>query len=215
MKATFSFFKKAVVVLLSVSLFAACSKTGPAGPQGPTGPTGATGAQGPAGTNGTNGAAGATGPQGPQGPAGTANVIYSGWITMDPNVRDTTIDGSNLKVSDIPAPGLTNNIITQGAILVYFTYGAGTFPLPYTSYAGGKESTISFIPVPGILFITRFTFDNSASLSFGALSFRYILIPGGVIARMAKGGIGGTGYTLNQLRQMSYSEVCSLLQIPE
>lgn len=214
MKTKFNFIRKTGIILLSATLFAACSKTGPAGP---TGPQGATGAQGPAGANGTNGTNGATGATGPQGPAGTANVIYSAWIAMDPNVRDTTIDGSNLKVTDIPAPGLTQAIITQGAILVYFMYaGSSVFPLPYTSYAGGKANTLNFIPMPGIIFITRFTFDNSASIAFGALSFRYILIPGGVAdGRMAQGGVAGTGYTIDQLRQMSYAQVCSLLKIPE
>jgi hypothetical protein len=33
--------------------------------------------------------------------------------------------------------------------MVYFTFGEGIFPLPYTSYAGGKANTISFIPNVG------------------------------------------------------------------
>lgn len=217
------------IALTSAFLAAACSKTGPAGPQGPAGPTGAkgqtgaTGATGAAGQTGTTGATGATGQTGatgatgatgPQGPAGTANVIYSGWITIDPNLRDSTIDASYELVSDIPAPKLTSTIINQGAVLVYFTFGSGVFALPYTSYAGGKASTISFIPAPGIIFITRFTFDNTASISMStALQCRYILIPGGVTARQASPGVAGTGYSIDQLRAMPYEQVCQVLNI--
>jgi hypothetical protein len=53
-----------IFLLVTVFIFSACEKEGPAGPAG------ATGAQGPAGP---------TGPIGPQGSTGTANVIYSRW----------------------------------------------------------------------------------------------------------------------------------------
>ena len=65
-----------VLLLISVFIFYACKKTGPAGPAGPAGATGAQGS---------------TGPIGPQGPAGTANVIYSRWT----NGSTWTLDGSS------------------------------------------------------------------------------------------------------------------------
>jgi hypothetical protein len=49
---TNSFFRKAVIVILSATLFIACSKTGPAGPKGDKGDTGATGEKGDTGAQG-------------------------------------------------------------------------------------------------------------------------------------------------------------------
>jgi hypothetical protein len=111
---------------------------------------------------------------------GTANVIASGW-NYAINFRDSSIDASALAIATLPAPSLTAADVTSATILVYFTFGAGEFPLPYTSYAGGKGSTISFIPETGQFIITRFTFDNSASIAMSPLlQFRFIIIPAGV-----------------------------------
>jgi len=64
---------------------------------------------------------------------------------------------------------------------MYLDFGAGVFPMPYTSNAGGKESTISYLPMPGRILISRFTADNSASISLSTLiQYRYVIIPGSV-----------------------------------
>ena len=114
------------------------------------------------------------------GPAGSANVIYSAW-NYATNFRDTTIDASMVQAATLTATELTSAYISDATILVYFTFGAGVFQLPYTSYAGGKGSTISFIPEVGQILVTRFTFDNSASITMSTLlEFRFVIIPGGV-----------------------------------
>lgn len=139
------------------------------------------------GTNGTNGATGPQGPQGPQGDAGTANVFYSNWIYAT-NFNDVTVDNTLMKGGDLAAPGVTASMVTSGVILVYFTYGSGTFPLPYTSFAGGKANVISFYPrltssggqKDQTIMIGRFTLDNSNTVALSTLlQYRYILIPGG------------------------------------
>ncbi len=171
---------------------------GDKGDTGATGARGATGAQGPKGDKGDRGETGATGPQGPrgatgatgpQGPAGTANVIYSNWMSFQQAQRDTVIDGTNLKVNHLVAPRLTQSIIDNGVVLVYWRFQSTVIQLPYTSDAGSgtgpaKTSTINFVPKPGIIYITRYTHDNSASIGFGTIQFRYVLIPGGVSATM-------------------------------
>jgi hypothetical protein len=135
------------------------------------GSTGPAGAQGPQGSQGTTG---------PAGPAGTANVTYSDW-NYATNFRDTTIDGSLLNIADLAAPSITANDLDSATFAVYFTFGSGIFPLPYTSDAGGKPNIISFIPQAGKIIITRFTADNSASVSLSAiLQYRFIIIPGGI-----------------------------------
>lgn len=145
-----------------------------AGDAGPTGPTGAAGPAGP------------PGPAGPAGPAGTANVIYSSWTSIPGPASDTTLDTSRLKVLHLKAPELTQAIIDSGVIMVYMRLGDIVWALPYTGGAGGKASTVAFIPKVGDIVLTRFTHDNTGSLSFSSsLQYRYVLIPGGVPAAAA------------------------------
>ncbi|HEY2581614.1 MAG TPA: hypothetical protein VGI43_07400 [Mucilaginibacter sp.] len=114
-----------------------------------------------------------------QGPAGTANVEYSGWNSAV-NIRDTVADGSNLNVADLFAPALTQTMLDGAAFQIYFTFGAGVYTLPYTSYAGGQLNTMSYWPRLGRFIITRFTADNSNNVKLSTiLQYRYIIIPGG------------------------------------
>jgi hypothetical protein len=111
---------------------------------------------------------------------GTANVIYSAWAYLS-DVRDTVIDGSMLSVANLPATELTGAYLNSATVLVYLTFGAGEIPLPYTSDAGGKTSTVSFIPQQGNILITRYTFDDSGSILLSTLlQCRWVIIPGGV-----------------------------------
>lgn len=183
---------KTIKLLTAICLFcfvASCAKDGPQGPEGP---------QGNAGPQGN------TGPQGPQGQPGTANVIYSAWLSATTS-KDSTVDNSLLKVAYIAAPKLTSEILSNAAILVYLDFGT-IMPLPYTSGAGFKTSTISFIPMKEKICITRFTHDNSGSLSLPAhIKYRYIIIPGGTTGRMA----------VPQVDFSDYRAVCSYYHIPE
>lgn len=141
------------------------------------------------GIDGIDGVDGIDGEQGPQGPPGSANVIYSNWLSFQQSTRDTVVDGTNLKVNHLSVPALTQNHIDSGAILVYWRYLTTVVQLPYTSDAGSgsgpsKTSTISYIPKPGKIYITRYTHDNSASIGYGSINFRYIIIPGGMEASL-------------------------------
>lgn len=146
--------------------------------------------KGEVGPEGPQGEQGEKGDTGPRGPAGTANVIYSNWLSFQQTQRDTIIDGTNLKVNHIPAPKLTQAIIDGGVIHMYMRFLTSVFPLPYTSDAGtgNRPSTVSFVPKPGMLYVTRYTHDNSSGSSgigWGLVQFRYVLIPGGVQANAA------------------------------
>ncbi|NCU04444.1 MAG: hypothetical protein GXC73_10710, partial [Chitinophagaceae bacterium] len=125
------------IVFLSVFFLASCKgdqgPAGPAGPQGPAGATGATGATGANGTNGTNGTNGAAGTP--------AQVVYSAWVTSPFASRDTTIDGTCVRVRHINAPSLSTAILTQGTMITYFRIGSiGPYQLPYVSDAGGATN---------------------------------------------------------------------------
>jgi len=156
---------------------------------------------------GPRGATGATGAAGAAGPAGTANVIYSGWVYASTFV-DSIVDNSNVKVGHLKAPSLTADILGSGTVLVYFTFGGGTFVLPYTSYAGNKVSTINYIPGLNKIIITRFTHDNTNTVNLSTvLQYRYILIPGGKeAARMAGSG--------NVPEYSDYKAVCAYYHLP-
>ncbi len=196
-------FRFLLPALATLFLMISCTKEGPQGPQGDTGPQGPQGAAGP------------------QGPTGAANVIYSNWLSFQQAQRDTTIDNSKLKVNHIPAPQLTQTMIDRGTVLVYFRFLTSVMPLPYTSYAGSLANTVSFLPKPGTLYITRFTHNNSGTLGFGAIQIRYILIPGetaagrNVAQEEKKLTIDNDTYTISQLKAMSYDQISALLNIPE
>lgn len=148
------------------------------------------------------------GDTGPQGKPGTANVIYSNWsYAISTSFKDSTIDASNVKIARLNAPELVDSVIAKGTLLVYFMFGTTIEPLPYTSIAGGKVSTISFLPTSKSIVITRFAHDNTASVPLStSLQYRYIIIPGGVVSggRMAK----------PDYKSMTYEEVCNQLGIP-
>lgn len=193
---TLSRFLCFIVLALLISCKGDDGAIGPAGPKGDTGA---------AGTNGTDGTAGATGAQGPKGDIGTANVIYSAWLTAS-LFNDSTVDNTLVKVGHLRAPEITADILSKGDIHVYFDYGAGTFPLPYTSNAGGKPNTIAFWPKLGKIIPYRFTHDNSNSVGLSTLlKYRYVIIPGGVAA---------AGRT-TAVNFSDYNEVCEYYGIPK
>ncbi|MBD1420271.1 collagen-like domain-containing protein [Sphingobacterium chuzhouense] len=141
--------------------------------------------------------------RGPKGSAGTANVIYSGWMSFPQAERDTLIDGTNLKVNHIAASPLTQTIIDNGMIQVYMRFGTTVLTLPYTSRAGARPNTVSFVPRAGRLLLTRFTHDNTQPyLGFGTVQFRYVLIPGGVRANA-------------NIDLKDYNQVKRVFQIPD
>lgn len=199
-----------------------CTKEGPEGPAGatgPQGPVGANGATGPAGPIGPTGPAGATGATGPQGPPGTANVIYSSWATSPFATRDTTVDGTLFKVTHINAPSLSQAILDQGVVLTYLRL-TGVVPvtvLPFASMAGGTTSIMATWNVLQKIFINRHTVNcNLAGCLLNisnAIEYRYVLIPG-VVAGGRSAGVGGTNYTPDQVRAMSYEQVCRIFNVP-
>jgi len=234
--------------LLSLLAFAllfiavSCTKEGPEGPTGATGsqgPTGATGPTGPTGPQGPTGPAGPTGPTGPQGPTGPtgpagtpAQVIYSAWVTSPYNSRDTTIDGTCMRVRHIDAPSLSPNILSQGVMITYFRVGSiGPYLLPYVSDAGGATNEIGAIYQVQKILLTRKTFGSCRFTAADpgtapvlinlpqSLEYRYILIPGLVAGGKSAGAEPtiasgpAAGYTESQLKAMSYVDMCRLLKI--
>lgn len=155
--------------------------------------------------DGTDGVNGADGQIGPAGPAGTANVIYSAWINAPAAVAET-IDGTSGMSTSINAPELSTDILNKGTVLVYVSFGTGTFAVPYTSTAGGFVNTITAISSLQKIKFFRFRHDGAGAVNIPvSLSWRYILIPGGVAATAKKSNL--------DYSKMSYEEVCARFNI--
>jgi hypothetical protein len=190
---------------------------------------------------GPTGATGAMGATGATGAAGTpAQVIYSPWITSPFNSRDTTIDGTCLKIRHLTAPSLSTSILNQGVMITYMRVGTiGPYALPYTSDAGGATNTVNCIYNLQKILVYRHTF-NTCRFNSGipesypgqpvlinlpqSLEYRYVFIPG--LINSAKSGIQSEQQDLHHvilpgqtnavdIASMPYAQVCNLLGIME
>ncbi len=212
---------KLLSVLFLAILFVAvsCTKEGPEGPAGATGAQGPAGGSGPAGPAGPTGPTGPAGPTGPTGPTGTANVIYSPWFSLSgigaPNQwHDSTLfDVGACGVAYRAAPGITQAILDNGVVLAYHRLGAANPVSPLPSLLLGGYY-LGYRPVVGrmIYFITTVVPPYPGGVS-NVSEFRYVIIPGGV-AGGRTAGVGGTQYTAEQVRAMSFEQVCKIFKIP-
>jgi hypothetical protein len=220
-----------LLALAITFLAVSCTKEGPEGPAGASGaqgPTGATGGTGPAGPIGPTGPAGPSGPTGPQGPAGTANVIYSAWLTVanhSPIIDSSMTDFGLCKRFYRSAPSVTAGVLDNGLVLSYWRVGGAAAniysTLPYQFPVAAQIYYLGALPVatngatPGgkiIYFTSIFGAGAGWNPNPGAET-RYVVIPGSV-AGGRSAGVGGTNYTADQVKAMSYEQVCSTFNIP-
>lgn len=212
-----------LAILSIVFIAASCTKDGPQGPVGPQGPQGIGGVPGPTGNTGPAGPAGPTGPQGPagatgpQGPAGTANVIYSAWFNTTTLTWADSVHAvyGVISKANRAAPGVTTAVMDNGVVLSYYrsaTVGTAMLPFTYPNLAQIQE--LSFILKQGTMtyFVADLT-DMNASLIVPVGELRYVIIPGSVAGgRMMSGP--AVGYTVEQLKKMSYADIAKLFNIP-
>jgi LysM repeat protein len=158
------------------------------------------------------------------GGSGTSAVIYSNWTTSPYSSRDTTIDGTCLRIRHIDAPSLSANILNQGMMILYFRVGSiGPYQLPYTSDAGGATNQINCVFNQQKIFVFRHTyntcrFNTGTPESFPgqpvlinlpqSLEYRYVLI-GGTQAggRMALGPNEHYANSLDAIPDMGAAQV--------
>jgi hypothetical protein len=174
----------ALITLFFVAAFtliiASCSK------EGPTGPAGAAGATGPAGVAGAAGATGA------KGDTGVANVIYSAWLDAvylpDTVHNGTLIDTIGFYMDAKNITKLTSIILNTGEMKVFINSNTPTTPIIWTLPYWDPYTSLSIIPTFGLneIFIYADA-DLSTRTSAGVKTYqwRYILIPGGKVARSA------------------------------
>ena len=151
--------------------------TGATGTAGVNGATGATGATGTAGTNGATGATGATGADG----AGADSYLF-------PN-QTLLLTGTQLSV-----PAITQAIVDQGVVLVYFRSAGSTssyYALPYNS-SGVSISVADY----GVGYV-----NINSSITESDLDIRVVVVSGSSLT------------TLSRINTGSYAQLSSVLHL--
>lgn len=167
---------KLFTALLSITLIFAYCQKGDAGPAGPKGDTGATGA---------------AGAQGPKGDTGVANVIYSAWLDVvyaPDTFRNAGVLDTAGFFTNITAPKLTAAILNGGEVKVYWNFGTSTTPavspLPYFDVIYDVISIQPEFYVGRIYLYSTGNYGTFTQNNLKRNQYRYILIPGGVNARV-------------------------------
>ena len=191
------------------------------------------------GDTGPAGATGATGATGAKGAAGTANVIYSGWFTP-PSWTEDTVFGIYQFFYNDSTTAITQGVLDSGVVMtfgqldgyitsIWPTNQVAQLPIAITYMEGSTTytDTWSALATPGNL---QIQFVNNMNL-YGGISnahkFRYVIIPGGASVGTTSENPGlksGNGSlqtssavreVIRNYRQMSYSQICRSLAIPE
>lgn len=172
------------------------------------------------------------GDTGPQGPTGNANVMYSDWFTPSSYIKDTVFGIWGFKYNQ-PATAITQQVLDSGTVITYgklVGYNPSVWPagqiaqMPISlTYVQGQTMTDTWtaLATVGNLRI-RFVNDKNYYTNIATShQFRYIVIPANkkVTASVRQGAVSARGAQLdevaNNYQQMSYSEVCQKLGIPE
>ncbi|HEX9512185.1 MAG TPA: hypothetical protein VF939_16955 [Puia sp.] len=181
------------------------------------------------------------GDTGPAGATGSANVIYSAWFTPATYLKDTVFDVYGFSYTKATTD-ITQAVLDSGVVLTYGKLDGYTSVIWPTAQVSQLPIVVSYKFSPGgityndtwtatatagnlkIRFVDDQNYYNGIS---NAHQFRYIVIPGGAKSAVAsvKPGIQtGNGKQLDAVnvqkvisnyQQMSYAEVCQLLNIPE
>lgn len=146
---------------------------------------------------------------GPPGPAGQdgldAEVYYSEWFSPTDWLGE-----SGDWYFDAAAPDLTEAIVEEGVILAYVWLAddvyQGTSVRPLPAYAVGANWSFLISEYE----VIEFTCDMIEQPLTSENKFRFIAIPGNIPALKS-----ASLKSVQDLKSMSYQEVCKLLNIPE
>lgn len=127
------------------------------------------------------------------------SVYYSPWLTIAMAPTDA---GDTIYTETISASHVTASIVRGGAVISYL--GEPGFPATGDTAAESATDFGLFTTVaPGSVELSSFGLGNDFSTSNSGLVFRYVVIPGTVLAT--------TKLTPQELKSMSYTEVTKLL----
>ena len=137
---------------------------------------------------------GDTGPAGAQGPAGTANVKYSSWNELSMSF----VFSDSLYEQTIKADSITQGVLDSGVVMTYMKY----------VNSSNQTTVVNAETYMGVEFNLG-KINLYSNYDFSGFSFRYVIIPGGVKAGQ-RSGSAISGYTKEQLKNMSYEHVLQL-----
>jgi hypothetical protein len=145
------------------------------------------------------------GPAGRDGKDGNANVIYSQWYTptaWNGQTGDWYFDVTNSEISQ--------DVVEAGVVLAYVSlpgdiYASAVRPLP--AYAIGANWDF-LIPDYGQI---EFTSDALTRPGTAGYYFRFVIIPSNISLKSSNSATPNA----DELRKMSYIEVCKKYGIPE
>jgi hypothetical protein len=141
-----------------------------------------------------------TGSTGPAGPAGPDSVIYSAWIPLSftYNTTDSAYEET------INAPNITQGVLDSGLIVSY---------IQFTDQSNVVH--IESISSLGSFFFEDFSLGSiNLQVPGGDLSgylYRYIIIPGSMVAGNNAATRKVNGYTTAELKAMSLAQVQQVL----
>ena len=145
------------------------------------------------------------GKDGAIGPAGTANVIYSEWLPL-PNYTSMTYEGAPAYSYSFPSPDFTEAIVNHGLVLAYLKSGDKVIAVPATITGDFTVATLLYV---GDFRIITYQANGPAWAINNTSKARYVIIPGGIPTQTVIGKSATPDY-----KNMSYEQVCKLLNIP-
>jgi len=145
------------------------------------------------------------GPRGEDGRDGNANVIYSQWYT--PTAWNGQTGDWYFQVSN---PEISQDVVEAGVILAYVSLPGDIYPSavrPLPAYALGANWDF-LIPDYGQIEFTSDALDRPGTSNY---YFRFVIIPSNISLKST----GSSATYAEELRKMSYLEVCKKFGIPE
>jgi hypothetical protein len=137
--------------------------------------------------------------------SGKDSVFYSPWLTISMSATDA---GDTAFTETISASRVTASIVSGGAVMTYL--GEPGFPSTGDTAA---ESAVDFglytTLVPGSIELASFGLNNDFTTSNSGLLFRYVVIPGTVLATTSL-----HNYTRQQLEKMSFKDIQNAINTP-
>jgi hypothetical protein len=116
-------------------------------------------------------------------------------------------------------PTINQSILDQGLVLTYVKPEGSISDfrtLPWQTGITPNYIEYNSLLALGKIIFTRLSVDNNIAQSGSSnisVQFRYIIIPGGVrTGRISTGP--ASGYTVEQLKSISYEQIIALLEIP-
>ena len=137
--------------------------------------------------------------------SGKDSIYYSPWQSLSMSPTDA---GDTIYAGNITAPSITAAVVSHGAVVTYL--GAPGYPNTGDTAA---ESAVDFglytTLIPGNIQLSSYGLDNDLSTNNSGFLFRYVVIPGTVLASTSLGS-----FTQQQLSKMSFTELQKAANTP-